>query len=183
MDTNQKEEPFLTSFVFIRVIRGYEVFALLHDALRELAGAGERVRELRGVLAPRLCHLRTPPAAAAGDLGGFTDPVAGLEPLGDQVVAHGGDEADLPLARRTEQDAVAERLLLQRVDRGEELVLPRAEDLADDELRAAELFGAGEEFARTRDSVHVAAGFFLRGSFPHLPPRLKFCHRCLCAPI
>src|SRR5439155_15119010 len=69
---------------------------------------------------------------------GFADPVARLQTLRDQVVAHRGQEVDLAFFRRCEQQRVARGALLDRVHRTEELVIRRAGHLADDELAVAE---------------------------------------------
>src|SRR5205814_6722551 len=103
--------------------------------------------QLRGILSARLGHLWPAAATTAGGLGGFADPVAGFEALGDQVVADGGDEADLSVAGGGEHDGVGGALLAERVDDTAELVVGGAGEFTDDELAAAEVGGFREQFA------------------------------------
>src|SRR4051794_29854847 len=103
-----------------------------------LAGRLERLAQLFRALPAPLGHLRPTPASPTGRLGGFLDPVAGLEALFDQVVADGRDEADLAVLGRAEHYGIAAGLLLQGIHGREELLAADAGDLTDYELARAE---------------------------------------------
>src|SRR4051794_29102037 len=77
---------------------------LLYRLVRVLPRRIQRLGQLLRVFPAPLGHLGSAPASAAGGFGGFLDPVAGLETLFDQVVADGGDEADLAVLGRAEED-------------------------------------------------------------------------------
>src|SRR2546421_12540173 len=90
-----------------KISRGRTLGSSRRRFLCALSRDRERFGKFRGIFSTGLSHLRPPTAAAAGCFRGFADPVAGLETLGDQVVADGGDEGDFAVAAAGEHDGEA----------------------------------------------------------------------------
>ena len=95
---------------------GLRIARLFEPLLRIRPRRVQRVGQFSGVFSPRLRHLRSAAATAAGDFGGLADPVAGFEAFGNQIIAHGGDEAHLLAIGRGEQRGETRRALLDRID-------------------------------------------------------------------
>ena len=72
----------------------------------DLASGVEGRGDLRRVFAAALCHLWTASPAAAGYCGDLFYPIAGLEALGDQIIADGRDECHLLIVGSGQKDGV-----------------------------------------------------------------------------